>query len=44
MRKELKLFLISFFIFLFSNKITHSEEKKINYDQHKNNSLKKSFS
>ena len=35
MRKELKLILIIFLMFLFSYKITYSEEKKFNYDQHK---------
>ncbi len=35
MRKELKLFLIFILMYLFSNKITSSKEKKFNYDQHK---------
>ena len=35
MRKEFKLILIIFLMFLFSYKITYSEEKKFNYDQHK---------
>ena len=35
MRKELKLILIIFLMFLFSYKITYSEEKKFNYDHHK---------
>ena len=36
MRKVFKLILIIFLMFLFSYKITFSEEKKINYDHHKN--------
>ena len=35
MRKEYKLILIIFLIFLFSYKITYSEEKKFNYDHYK---------
>ena len=35
MRKEYKLILIIFLMFLFSYKITYSEGKKFNYDQHK---------
>ena len=35
MRKELKLILIIFLMFLFSYKITYSEEKKFNYDHYK---------
>ena len=35
MRKELKLILIIFLMFLFSYKITYSEEKKFNYYHHK---------
>ena len=35
MRKEYKLILIIFLMFLFSYKITYSEEKKFNYDHHK---------
>ena len=35
MRKEFKLILIIFLMFLFSYKITYSEEKKFNYDHHK---------
>ena len=35
MRKVFKLILIIFLMFLFSYKITYSEEKKINYDHHK---------
>ena len=35
MRKELKLILIIFLMFLFSYKITYSEEKKFYYDHHK---------
>ena len=35
MRKELKLILIIFLMFLFCYKITYSEEKKFNYDQRK---------
>ena len=41
MRKELKLFLIFLLIYLFSNKITSSEEKKFNYDYHKKLLIKK---
>ena len=35
MRKEYKLILIIFLMFLFSYKITYSEEKKFNYDHQK---------
>ena len=35
MRKEFKLIPIIFLMFLFSYKITYSEEIKFNYDQHK---------
>ena len=35
MSKELKLIPIIFLMFLFSDKITYSEEKKFNYDHHK---------
>ena len=35
MRKVFKLILIIFLMFLFSYKITYSEEKKFNYDHHK---------
>ena len=43
MKNKLKLTLIIFFVCLFSNKITYSEEKKFSYNQHKNNLLKKNF-
>ena len=35
MSKELKLTLIIFLMFLFSYKITYSEQKKFNYHHHK---------
>ena len=35
MSKELKLIPIIFLMFLFSDKITYSEEKKFNYDHYK---------
>ena len=35
MRKVFKLILIIYLMFLFSYKITYSEEKKFNYDLHK---------
>ena len=35
MRKVFKLILIIFLMFLFSYKITYSEEKKFNYDHYK---------
>ena len=41
MKKEIKLFLIILFMCLISNKITYSEEKRFNYDQHKKQLLKK---
>ena len=41
MRKELKLILIIFLMFLFSYKITYSEEKKFNYYHHKKKLIEK---
>tara|TARA_B100000989_G_scaffold276312_1_gene236508 strand:- start:241 stop:465 length:225 start_codon:yes stop_codon:yes gene_type:complete len=41
MIKDFKLFLIILFMCLFSNKITYSEEKKFNYDQHKKQLIEK---
>ena len=41
MKKEIKLFLIILFMCLISNKITYSEEKRFNYDQHKKQLIKK---
>ena len=41
MRKELKLILIIFLMFLLSYKKTYSEEKKFNYDNHKKILIKK---
>ena len=41
MRKKLKLIIIIFLMFLFCYKTTYSEEKKFNYDQHKNMLIKK---
>ena len=41
MRKELKLFLISLLLFSFFYKITYSEEKKFNYEQHKEKLIEK---
>ena len=41
MRKEYKLILIIFLMFLFSYKITYSEEKKFNYDHYKKILIKK---
>ena len=43
MRKVFKLILIIFLMFLFSYKITYSEEKKFNYDHHKKYLLKKNY-
>ena len=43
MRKVFKLILIIFLMFLFSYKITYSEEKKFNYDHHKKYLLKKTI-
>ena len=41
MRIELKLILIIILMFLFYNKTTYSEEKKFNYEQHKEKLIKK---
>ena len=41
MRKIFKLILIIFLMFLFSNKIIYSEEKKFNYDHHKKKLIEK---
>ena len=43
MRKELKLILIIFLMFLISYKNTYSEEKKFNYDYHKKILIKKNY-
>ena len=41
MKKNFELILIIFFMCLFSNKITYSEEKKFNYNQHKKQLIEK---
>ena len=41
MRKEIKLFFISLLLCSFFYKTTYSEEKKFNYDQHKEQLIKK---
>ena len=41
MRKELKLFLISILLCSFFYKTTYSEEKKFNYEQHKEKLIEK---
>ena len=41
MRKKLKLILMIFLMFLFCYKTTYSEEKKFNYDQHKEKLIEK---
>ena len=41
MRKELKLFLISLLLCSFFYKTTYSEEKKFNYEQHKDKLIEK---
>ena len=43
MRKEYKLILIIFLMFLFSYKITYSEEKKFNYDHLKKLFIEKNY-
>ena len=43
MIKNEKLFCLSFLLCSFFYKMSYSEEKKFNYDQHKENLLKKNF-